>query len=75
MTVTLTGAGLMVCAHTISIMAPDECTFDTKCSMSYIPLILLGFSYTTYAVVLWGVLPYMVEARTLGTAFGICTSF
>jgi len=43
--------------------------------MSLVPLILLGLSYTTYAVVLWGSLPYMVEARTLGTAFGICTSF
>lgn len=39
------------------------------------PLIILGLSYTTYAVVLWGALPYMVEARTLGTAFGICTMF
>ena len=39
------------------------------------PLVILGLSYTTYAVVLWGALPYMVEARTLGTAFGICTMF
>ena len=43
--------------------------------MSIGPLILLGLSYTTYAVVLWGSLPYMVEAHTLGTAFGICTTF
>ena len=43
--------------------------------MSLVPLVLLGLSYTIYAVVLWGSLPYMVEARVLGTAFGICTTF
>lgn len=43
--------------------------------MSIVPLVILGISYTTYAVVLWGSLPYMVEARTLGSAFGICTTF
>ena len=32
-----------------------------------------GLAYTTYAVVLWGSIPYMVEGRTLGTAFGICS--
>ena len=36
---------------------------------------MLGIAYSTYAVVLWGSIPYMVEARTLGTAFGICTVF
>jgi len=36
-----------------------------------VPLILQGLAYTTYAVVLWGSIPYMVEGRTLGTAFGI----
>ena len=75
MTVTLTGSALMGCAHTISILAPDTCTWKDGCPYSVIPLVLLGLSYTTYAVVLWGTLPYMVEARTLGTAFGICTSF
>lgn len=71
MSVTLIGAGLMVAAHTFEVMI-DDCD---QCFMSLVPLILLGLSYTTYAVVLWGSLPYMVEARTLGTAFGICTSF
>ena len=75
MTVTLVGAGLMVCAHTVSIMAPADCNYSDGCVYSYLPLILLGFSYTSYAVVMWGIVPYMVQARTLGTAFGICTSF
>ena len=75
MTITLAGAGLTVCAHTISIMAPEKCDFKDGCVESYLPLVLLGFSYTSYAVVMWGIIPYMVEAHTLGTAFGICTSF
>ena len=37
-------------------------------------MFFLGISYTTYAIVLWGALAYMVEARALGTAFGICAS-
>lgn len=36
---------------------------------------MLGASYSTYAVVLWGYLPYIVKENTLGTAFGICTVF
>tara|TARA_B110000305_G_C18865156_1_gene370610 strand:- start:6 stop:269 length:264 start_codon:yes stop_codon:yes gene_type:complete len=70
----------MVIAHIIEILIPsageDDCeNCCNQCWASLIPLVLLGLSYTTYAVVLWGALPYMVEARTLGTAFGICTTF
>jgi sugar phosphate permease len=71
MTVTLTGSLLMVAAHTYQLLLP-ECD---KCFQSLIPLGLLGMSYAAYAVVLWGSIPYMVEGRTLGTAFGICTVF
>ena len=71
MTVTLTGALLMIAAHVYQVLMPD----CDRCWESIGPLVLLGLSYTTYAVVLWGSLPYMVEAHTLGTAFGICTTF
>lgn len=71
MTVTCFGSFLMICAH-ILLMTVDDCD---KCAMSVVPYFMLGFSYATYAVVLWGSLPYMVEAKTLGTAFGICTVF
>jgi len=71
MTITIIGSLLMMVAHIIMILLPD----CQECWSSLIPLVLLGLSYTTYAVVLWGALPYMVEARTLGTAFGICTTF
>lgn len=71
MTITLTGSFLMTAAHVIQLCLPD----CERCWVSLLPLIILGLSYTTYAVVLWGALPYMVEARALGTAFGICTMF
>jgi MFS family permease len=71
MTITIWGSICMVVAHVYQICTPD----CDRCWMSLGPLILLGLSYTAYAVVLWGSLPYMVEARVLGTAFGICTTF
>jgi MFS family permease len=71
MTTTLAGSFLMIVAHLISLFTVD----CDKCAKSIIPLILLGIAYTTYAVVLWGAIPYMVEGRALGTAFGIATTF
>ena len=71
MTITILGSVLMVVAHVYQVLMPD----CDRCWISLGPLIILGLSYTTYAVVLWGALPYMVEARVLGTAFGICTTF
>jgi MFS family permease len=71
MTVTLIGSMIMLAAHVIQISISD----CDKCWYTFVPLILLGIAYSTYAVVLWGSIPYMVEARTLGTAFGICTVF
>ena len=75
MTVILLGSIIMMIAHVIALITPD-CDYQVdSCAISLVPLILLGLSYTTYAVVLWGSLPYMVEARLLGTAFGVCTTF
>lgn len=72
MTMTIAGSCFMVLAHLINAMIDDTCD---RCWISLVPMVLLGLSYTTYAVILWGSLPYMVEARVLGTAFGICTTF
>ena len=35
---------------------------------------LVGIGYSIYAAALWGSIPYVVEAKTVGTAFGICTA-
>jgi len=54
-------------------MIPNYPTCDA-CWYSVIPMFFLGISYTSYAVVLWGSIPYLVEGRVLGTAFGIFSS-
>ena len=64
----------MLIAHIYEILIPSYPECD-KCWASLGPLFLLGISYATYAAALWGTIPYLVEADTLGTAFGICTSF
>lgn len=71
MRVIIFGSLFNIAAHVIELVIPD----CDQCWISILPLVLLGVSYTTYAVVMWGSLPYMVEARLLGTAFGICTTF
>jgi hypothetical protein len=37
-------------------------------------MILLGLGYSIYAAALWASIPYVVKARTVGTAFGITTA-
>lgn len=78
MTVSLIGSFTIVIAHVLLFFIPI-CEEDSseKCDkiLPLVPLVLLGFSYSTYSVVLWGSLPFMADARTLGTAFGICTAF
>jgi MFS family permease len=36
--------------------------------------VLCGIGYAIYASVIWGSIPYTVEPRTVGTAYGICTA-
>ena len=57
-------------AHLINMIIPDcdECYYELG------PLILIGFGYSIYAAALWGSIPYVVEARTVGTAFGFVTA-
>ena len=35
---------------------------------------MLGFTYSTYATVQWAIIPYLVEEKLLGTAFGVLTT-
>jgi hypothetical protein len=71
MTVTLMGSFLVILGHVIQLTLSD----CNRCWYSVWPLVFNGIGYTTYSVVLWGSLPYMVQPHTLGTAFGICASF
>lgn len=65
------GSIFMIMAHLVQLFIPD-CT--DECSISLITPIFLGISYATYCVALWGSIPFLVEARAIGTAFGICTA-
>lgn len=69
--VALLGSLVMILAHTIIIVSPD----CIQCWNSIPPLICLGISYACYAVAQWGSLPYLVDHKVLGTAFGICNAF
>lgn len=72
MTINIMGALFMLTSFIMLLIVPD---CDNECWYSSVPYVLLGISYSSYAVVSWGAIPYMVEARTLGTAFGIATCF
>lgn len=37
-------------------------------------MILVGIGYSIYGAALWGSIPYVVESRTVGTAFGFVTA-
>jgi hypothetical protein len=57
-------------AHLITMFLPP----CEHCFTEVGPLVLTGFGYSIYAAALWGSIPYVVEARTVGTAFGFCTA-
>jgi hypothetical protein len=57
-------------AHIINMLLP-ECD---QCYTELAPLILVGIGYSIYGAALWGSIPYVVEARTVGTAFGFVTA-
>jgi MFS family permease len=39
-----------------------------------VPLILLGLSYSLFGAIVWSSVPYIVEKKITGTAYGIQTS-
>lgn len=67
--VTLSSAVLIV-AFVISASLPS----DPGSHLEAIPLVLVGCAYSVYCSAIWGSIPYAVEPRTVGTAYGICTA-
>jgi len=65
-----------------SLLVSLSCFFDALLPNSYSepnficlgPLILVGFGYSIYASALWSSIPYIVQPRTIGSAFGLVTS-
>lgn len=62
---------LLMWAHSINMML-SPC--EEACYSELVPLILVGIGYSIYAAALWASIPYVVEPRTVGTAFGFCTA-
>lgn len=69
--VSIGGMLFMAAGHGMNIFLPD----CDRCWESLVPLVLLGFAYGSYAAVLWGSVPLLVNSKVQGTAFGICTVF
>lgn len=45
-----------------------------ECYTEILPMVMIGIGYSIFAAALWAAIPYVVEARTVGTAFGITTA-
>jgi MFS family permease len=51
------------------------CPYSTEPNYTcLLPLIIVGFGYSIYASALWSSIPYIVPARTIGSAFGLTMS-
>ena len=61
MTMTLLGQSLLVVGHLLNICIPS----CNKCVISLVPYVLFGLSYTAYGVVLYGMIPFLVEAKMI----------
>jgi MFS family permease len=61
---------ILIIGFSSSMMMP-ECD---KCYNELYPLILTGIGYSIYASAIWGSVPYVVKANSVGTAFGIATA-
>jgi MFS family permease len=67
---TCIASATLILAFTSSMMMP-ECH---QCYNQVYPLIFTGIGYSIYAAAIWGSIPYVVPASTVGTAFGITTA-
>jgi MFS family permease len=61
---------VLLIAHLINMFLPD----CDQCYSEIGPLVLVGIGYSIYAAALWGSIPYVVDAKTVGTAFGFVTA-
>ncbi len=71
MFIVVLSSALLVVAHLFNMLL-QPC--EEACYTELAPLILVGIGYSIYAAALWGSIPYVVEPRTVGTAFGFCTA-
>ena len=63
---------VVILSNLLVVLAMLECLFKTT-STIYMVQFLLGFGFALYCAALFGSIPYLVNSRVLGTAFGIRT--
>ena len=56
--------------HILFILTPDS--HQPIYPIFY--MVILGLGYSIYASVMWASIPYLVEPKTIGTAFGVTTA-
>lgn len=52
----------------------DACPGHPPDFISLVPLVLTGIGFSIYAAALWPLIAYVVEAKSVGTAFGVVTA-
>lgn len=60
----------LLIAHFVSMSLP-ACD---GCYIQIFPIVMFGIGYSVFASTLWPSIPYVVQAKTVGTAFGITTA-
>ena len=66
----LFSAACVTLVHVMFILTPD----GDKPVYPIFYMVLMGLGYSIYASVMWASIPYLVEPKTIGTAFGVATS-
>ena len=66
-----TSSFLVALACFVAAICPYSTEHNYTCLL---PLIIVGFGYSIYASALWSSIPYIVPARTIGSAFGLTMS-
>ena len=77
MTLMIMGS-IMVWASHISLfimLRNDDESWERSYASAFVPQVMLGFGYSTYAVIYWGSIPYLVKGKVTGTAFGVAHTF
>eukprot|EP00331_Platyophrya_macrostoma_P028451 CAMPEP_0176444524 /NCGR_PEP_ID=MMETSP0127-20121128/23114_1 /TAXON_ID=938130 /ORGANISM="Platyophrya macrostoma, Strain WH" /LENGTH=462 /DNA_ID=CAMNT_0017830049 /DNA_START=22 /DNA_END=1410 /DNA_ORIENTATION=+ len=71
--------GTMLISNSLLIIAHFTMAFFPESNepnyFALVPLFLIGIFYSSYAAVFWPCVPLVVEAKAVGTAFGIITAF
>lgn len=74
----IASSALILLGHVISIClkgySPPPLADCTAIYGEIGVLVIIGIGFSLYAAALWPAVPYVVSAKTVGTAFGVCTA-